>query len=51
MLSGLWKKLGRPREEIMNGKRAGPWRDAHEQIEKFAEDDQADAASDDIEVE
>jgi hypothetical protein len=32
----LWKKVGRPREEIMNRKRAGSWRDAHEYIEKFA---------------
>ncbi len=26
----LWKKLGGARVEIMNRKRAGPWRDAHE---------------------
>jgi hypothetical protein len=41
----LWKKLGGPREEIMNGKRAGPWRDAHEWIAKFAEDDQAEVGA------
>ena len=47
----LWKKVGRPREEIMNRKRAGSWRDAHEYVEKFAEDYHADVGPDDIEVE
>ena len=47
----LWKKVGGPRVEIMNRKRTGSWRDAHEYVEKFAEDYHADVGPDDIEVE
>lgn len=46
----LWKKVGGPREQIFNGKRAGNWRDAHIFIEEIAKQQKADIGPDDIQV-
>lgn len=44
----LWNQVGGPRESLFNGKRAGNWRDAHEEIERIAKERGADVGPDDI---
>ena len=46
----LRKQLGEDREELMNRKIGGSWRDGYDYVWKFAADQQAHIAPDDFEV-
>jgi hypothetical protein len=47
----LRKEPGEVRQELMNKRHAGPWRDAHEHLKAFSEKHDAWVNEDDIDVE